>query len=72
MTLNALGEPCPIPVLMLAKAIYTVEIGQELEVLSDDESSKVDIPVWCRMKQHDYLGYTPHEQGWSFKIRRAQ
>ena len=49
--LDCVGKACPVPVIELAKAVAAMAPGQEIVVLSDDPGAKVDIPVWCRMKQ---------------------
>lgn len=68
---DALGKPCPLPVIELAKAVDGVVAGEEVVVLSDDAGSRVDIPVWCRMQGHEYLGVTDAERGWAFRVRRS-
>lgn len=70
-TVDVLGRPCPIPVIRLSEAIQTVAVGAIVEVLSDDPAAKVDIPVWCRMKKHEYLGMAERDRGWAFQVRRA-
>lgn len=62
-TVDTLGRRCPIPVIELAKHIGEVEVGEVLAVLSDDEAARVDIPVWCRMKGHEYVGAEPADGG---------
>ncbi|MGH8886357.1 MAG: sulfurtransferase TusA family protein [Egibacteraceae bacterium] len=69
---DSLGKACPMPVIELAKAIARIKIGDEVLALSDDPGSKVDIPVWCRMKGQELVNVEPAEQGWSFLVRRAQ
>lgn len=68
---DALGKPCPLPVIELAKAVEQLPVGDEVVVLSDDAGAKVDIPVWCRMQGHAYLGLSDAEVGWSFRVRRC-
>lgn len=70
-TIDTLGKRCPIPVIELAKAIPEIEIGEEIEVLSDDAAAKVDIPVWCRMKGQHYVGAEPRDHGTAYRIRRV-
>jgi TusA-related sulfurtransferase len=71
-TVDCLGLACPIPVVRLAKAVAAVEVGVIVELLADDPGARVDIPVWCRLKdqqlvdQHDRPG-----GGWVFRVRRA-
>ena len=69
IVVDSLGTACPIPVIDLAKAVERAEAGALVEVLSDDEGAKVDIPVWCRMKRHEYLGREDRDRGWAFLVR---
>jgi cysteine desulfurase len=71
VVIDTLGLACPIPVIRLADAIRDAELGAVFEVLSDDEGSKVDIPVWCRMKHQDFLGREDRERGWAFLVRKT-
>ena len=70
LSLDTLGRHCPVPVIELAKHIEQVEVGEVVEVLSDDPASLVDIPVWCRMRGHAYVGAEPAEVGNRLHIRR--
>jgi TusA-related sulfurtransferase len=71
MLVDSLGKACPIPVIELAKAVARLAVGEEVLVLSDDPGSKVDIPVWCRMKGQKLITVEPSERGWLFHIRRT-
>ena len=55
-TLDCLGRRCPVPVIELARALPTVEVGEVIEVLSDDPAAATDIPAWCRMRGQSYEG----------------
>ena len=65
------GLHCPVPVIELARAIDDVDVGDAVEVLSDDPSSRVDIPVWCRMKRHELLSVREVEDAQSYLVRRS-
>jgi TusA-related sulfurtransferase len=68
---DCLGVACPIPVVRLARAIGDAEIGGVVELLADDPGAKVDIPVWCRLKDQELIGRDDRaEGGWSFRVRR--
>jgi cysteine desulfurase len=72
VVIDTLGLACPIPVIRLAEAIDAAGPGTFFEVLSDDEGAKVDIPVWCRMKHHEFLGREDRAGGgWSFRVRKG-
>jgi TusA-related sulfurtransferase len=70
---DCLGLACPIPVVRLARAVSAAEVGQVVELLADDPGAKVDIPVWCRLKNQELLGRDdrPHG-GWTFRVRRLR
>jgi cysteine desulfurase len=70
-TVDCVGRSCPVPVIELAKAVLTVEIGDVVEVLSDDPAARVDIPAWCRMREQEYVGEEPREVGAAFLVRRT-
>jgi tRNA 2-thiouridine synthesizing protein A len=54
--LDCRGKRCPLPVIELARRIGDVEIGAVLRVLADDPAAAVDIPAWCRMRGHEFVG----------------
>jgi TusA-related sulfurtransferase len=72
LVLDLLGRRCPVPVIELAARISGVEIGDIVEVVSDDPAAKVDIPVWCRMKGQEYVGAMTDEAGaLHLQVRRS-
>lgn len=65
---DAVGRRCPIPVIELAKVIGAVRVGGVVTVLADDEAAALDIPAWCGMTGHEYLGAdTPT----TYRVRRT-
>jgi TusA-related sulfurtransferase len=69
MILDCLGRPCPVPIIELAKAFPSVEVGAVVTVLSDDPAAEPDLRAWCRMREQSYEGRSssdPH----AFLIRR--
>ncbi len=58
---DARGSACPGPLLEAKKAIGTVGVGQTIEVLSGDASTKKDIPRWAEKVGHQYLGVVEAE-----------
>lgn len=55
-TLDTLGLYCPTPILYTAKKLGEMKGGQVLEILSDDEGIKKDMPAWCESTGHEFLG----------------
>jgi len=66
LLLDCLGRPCPVPVIELARALPTVEVGQAVTVLSDDPAAGPDLAAWCRMRGQAFEGGT----GSSWTVRR--
>lgn len=73
LTIDALGRKCPLPIIMLAERIGEVAVGQVVQVLADDPAAKTDVPAWCGLKSHDFVGLAdlPGDGGWAFHIRRS-
>jgi len=54
---DARGSACPGPLLEAKKGIGKVQVGQTLEILSNDSGTRTDIPAWAGKVGHEYLGY---------------
>lgn len=67
MTIDCLGQRCPLPIIELARAFPGVPIGDEITVLADDPAAGNDIAAWCRMRGQEFVGSpAPH----TFVVRR--
>ena len=67
---DALGLPCPQPVIALARAVEGSAVGQRVVLLADDPAVGVDVPVWVRLKRHRMVEQH-HEDGvWRFEVER--
>ena len=53
---DARGSACPGPLLEAKRAVGAVSVGQTVEVLSSDPSTKKDIPKWSEKVGHEFLG----------------
>ncbi|HVV29871.1 MAG TPA: sulfurtransferase TusA family protein [Mycobacteriales bacterium] len=56
LRLDYRGQRCPLPIIGLARRIGDVPAGAVLELLADDPAARSDVPAWCDMCGHDYLG----------------
>ncbi|MBI3805121.1 MAG: sulfurtransferase TusA family protein [Nitrospirae bacterium] len=65
-TLDTLGLFCPIPVILTSKRIKQMEIDQVLEILSDDEGIKKDMPAWCKSTGNEFVDLV--QEGKVFKV----
>jgi TusA-related sulfurtransferase len=55
-SVDARGSACPGPLLEAKKGIGKVQVGQILEILSNDSGTRVDIPAWAGKVGHEYMG----------------
>ena len=53
---DARGMACPGPLLEAKKSIGTVAVGETIEILSGDASTKNDVPKWAAKVGHEFLG----------------
>ena len=54
-TLDCVGLYCPMPIVHTARKMKELQTGQVLEVLSDDEGIKEDMPNWCKTTGNEFL-----------------
>ena len=53
VSLDCLGMKCPQPIIVLARRIGEVSIGELIELIADDPAAGPDVAAWCRMRgQH--------------------
>jgi TusA-related sulfurtransferase len=69
---DALGMPCPRPVIELANAVKQIEIGGEVRLLADDPAADVDVPVWCRMQRQSLVSQTTEGGVLTFIVRKLR
>jgi cysteine desulfurase len=53
---DARGLRCPLPVIRLAERARLAPAGAVVEVWATDPAARADIPAWCRLRGHGYLG----------------
>jgi TusA-related sulfurtransferase len=69
---DALGMPCPKPVIELAAAVLEVPVGGRVRLLADDVAAKVDVPVWCRMQRQTLVSVEADGAVLTFLVEKAR
>ncbi len=70
--IDARGAWCPGPLMELIAAIKEEEVGAELELLSSDQGSRKDIPLWLE-KAGQTLVSVQEESGFDrFLIKKTK
>ena len=57
---DARGERCPLPVIRLARLARDQPAVGRVVLLATDPAAAHDVPAWCRMRGHHYVGARPH------------
>jgi len=68
---DARGYSCTGPLMELISALKLAEVGEEIEVLSIDPGSAVEIPEWVHKVKHEHLGTTQVDGVWHSVVRKT-
>jgi len=69
---DARGTACPGPLLEAKRAMAAVPMGGIMEVLSSDEGTTDDIPLWANKVGHEYLGNLEEAGYWRIFVKRSK
>jgi len=70
--IDARGSFCPGPLMELIGNIKLAQVGDELEVLSNDKGSANDIPEWIRKVGHELLGVREDAGVWHIAVKKVK
>ena len=68
---DARGSFCPGPLMELIRIVRDAKVGDVLAVISGDDGSKKDIPLWLTKAKHEHLGTEPVEGATRFICRKT-
>ncbi len=71
-TIDARGTACPGPLLEAKRAMAEVPARGVLEVLSSDQGTTEDIPLWAKKVGHEYLGNIEEAGYWRVFVKRVK
>ncbi|HJH30155.1 MAG TPA: hypothetical protein C5S51_10800 [Methanosarcinaceae archaeon] len=69
---DCIGLFCPVPVFNTSQSINDIEIGEVLEVLTDDPASTNDIPRWAKRTGNKLLKFEDMGDHFRFLIERVK
>lgn len=55
LSVDARGLSCPYPVRKAEEAIQKVKLGEVVEIITTDPSSRIDIPAWAEKNGHKVI-----------------
>jgi len=56
-SIDARGKSCPLPIVLIAKALREAAPGTRLTVQTNDRTFPEDVKAWCRKTGHDLLSF---------------
>jgi tRNA 2-thiouridine synthesizing protein A len=71
-TVDARGTACPGPLLEAKRAMASVPMNGVMEVLSSDEGTAEDIPLWAKKVGHEFLGTIQEASHWRIFVKRSK
>jgi tRNA 2-thiouridine synthesizing protein A len=69
---DARGTACPGPLLEAKRGMASVPMGGIMEVLSSDEGTNQDLPLWSQKVGHEYLGNVAEAGYWRIFVKRGK
>jgi tRNA 2-thiouridine synthesizing protein A len=69
---DARGTACPGPLLEAKRGIASVPVGGIVEVLSSDEGTTQDVPLWSDKVGHEFLGFVEDAGYWRIFVKRGK
>lgn len=69
--LDATGLLCPEPVMLLHNKIRDIAVGETLQVLATDPSTKRDIPRFCQFLGHELVLHETVGAQFHYLLRKA-
>ena len=69
---DARGTACPGPLLEAKRGIASVPVGGIIEVLSSDEGTTQDVPLWSDKVGHNFLGFVEDAGYWRIYVKRGK
>ena len=71
-TLDCIGLFCPMPILKTRDAIKHMDIGQTLEMTSDDPASEADMRSWAARTGHELVEIDKDGAVFRFVVRKTR
>jgi tRNA 2-thiouridine synthesizing protein A len=69
---DARGVACPGPLLEAKRSVPSVPMHGIMEVISSDEGTTEDVPLWAKKVGHEYLGTVAGAGLWHIYVRRSK
>jgi tRNA 2-thiouridine synthesizing protein A len=70
--IDCIGLFCPMPIVKTREAIRRMQVGELLEMLSDDPASDPDMRSWAQITGHELLDISRQGAIYRFLVRKIR
>lgn len=71
-TLDARGLVCPMPTIRLGQAIRSIDVGDVIEVWTDDPGSQENMAAWAKNTGHKLVSSEVEGDTFKYRVRRGR
>lgn len=71
-TLDARGLVCPMPTVRLGQTIRKLNVGDIVEVWTDDPGSQANMAAWTKNTGHQLVSSAVEGQVYKYQVRRMR
>jgi tRNA 2-thiouridine synthesizing protein A len=71
-SLDCLGLYCPEPLFQTRENIDSIEVGQVLEVITDDPAAEEDLKRFAKRTGHEVVSFEKRDDHMRFLIKRVK
>lgn len=72
IVLNLVGLRCPDPIMLIRKKLRQMKINEKILVITDDPSTKRDIPYFCNFMKHELIDHTIHMKPYRYLLKKGK
>ncbi len=69
--IDARGKSCPMPIVLLAKAMRELTAGATVTVQADDRAFPQDVKAWCIKTKNELVSFAEQAGYYEAVVRRA-
>jgi tRNA 2-thiouridine synthesizing protein A len=69
---DARGLICPMPTIRLGQAIRKVNVGDVVEMWTDDPGSQLNMDAWTKNTGHELLNSSVDDNVFKYQVRRGR
>lgn len=70
-TLDTRGLVCPMPTIRLGQAIRKIDVGDVVEVWTDDPGSQDNMAAWAKNTGHELVSSDVEGDTFKYRVRRG-